>query len=409
MHESDYPQTAQAMGIMTGTQIDPEKQVTKTNWDSAPYNRWAFQHVPALIPCARIGRGTQPVSQFERKPQNLMDLEFVGPDERKLTVSDMLLRTYTDAFLVVHKGKIVAENYYNGMAPDSQHLLMSCTKSYVGTLAGLFVADGSLDLAKPVTHYLPIFKHTGFEGATVRQVLDMNAGVKYSEAYDDPNSEVRLGEIAIGWKPQPENYNGPIGQTNFALSLKEKQFPDGQAFCYRSVLTNMVALLLETISGTRLQQLLADVFWTQLGCEWDAAITVDAFSTATAEGGLNACLRDWARFGQMMLQNGFYNGKQIIPEAWVNDTRFGDHASRVAFAKSKYIDLFPAGMYRNQWWCLDADQGTFAASGIHGQNLYVNPKADIVIAKYSSQPGAEDHSLFMTQFLGMDAIAEVFA
>lgn len=409
MSELNRPQTAQAMGIMTGIEINPEKQATLANWDSAPYNRWAFQHVPSLIPCARIGRGTQLVTEFESNPQNLQDFEFVGPDSKPLTVGEMLPRTYTDAFLVLHKGKIVAENYYNGMKPDTQHLLMSCTKSYVGTLAGLFLEEGSLVLDKAITHYLPTLKNTGFDGATVRQVLDMNAGVKYSEAYEDPNSEVRLGEIAIGWKPQPQNYQGPIGQTNFTLSLKEKQFADGQEFSYRSVLTNVLALLMETISGKRLQQLLTEVYWTQLGCEWDAAITVDAYNTATAEGGLNACLRDWARFGQMMLQNGYYNGKQIIPESWVNDTRMGDHASRVAFTKSKYSELFPSGMYRNQCWCIDADQGIYAASGIHGQNLYINPKADVVIAKFSTHPKAEDHTLFMTQFLGMNAIAEALA
>lgn len=105
MSKVNRPQTAQATGIMTGIDINLEKQVSLANWDAAPFNRWAFQHVPALIPSARIGRGTQAASLLERSHQNLMDLEFTGPDSNPLTIAEMLSRTYTDAFLVLHKGE----------------------------------------------------------------------------------------------------------------------------------------------------------------------------------------------------------------------------------------------------------------------------------------------------------------
>ncbi len=385
------------------------KEVTLENWQQPPFNRWSFQNLQTLITTANISRGSQPVQPLASAPRNLMDIRFVGSDQQSLSIREMLSQTYTNGFLVMHRGKIVSENYFNGMRPDSPHLLMSCTKSYVGTLAGVFVGNGSLDVSRQVTDYVPALKCTGIEGATVRQVLDMSAGIAYSEAYDDPLSDIRRAEIAMGWHPGPSGYEGPDSQTSFTLSLKDTQFPHGEKFCYRSVLTNILAMVLEAISGKRLQELFHEVFWSQLGCEWNAAITVDSEQSACAEGGLNACLRDWARFGQMMLQNGYYNGKQIIPEFWVNDCCQGDQTARDAFAKSDYTSLFPKGMYRNQWWNFNTDSGAYAALGIHGQSLYIYPRTNIIIAKMSTHPTAEDHHLFQTQFLGMEAIANELA
>lgn len=406
------PQTRQQLGLMQGVAVhgDVDKQVTLANWQDAPYNRWGFQHVQDLMPTTRISRGVNQPIPLKQKSRYLGDIPCQDANGEATTVSQMLQATYTDAFLVMHKGRVVSENYFNGMQADSHHLMMSCTKSYVGTLAGIFVEQGLLNLEALIVDYVPEFKDSGFAEATLRQCLDMSCGVKYAEAYDDPQSEVRQFEIATGMAPKPSGYQGSLTQTEAMLALKEKQFVDGEKFDYRSAVTVAVGMAIEQVTGRRIQDLLSEYFWSQLGCEWDASIVVDSENVAQTDGGLNCTARDWARFGQMMLQGGCYNGKQIVPEVWVQDCRFGDEASRAAYKKSKYPDLLgellPNCMYRNQWWAIDADKGVLAALGIHGQTLFIEPENEVVIAKFSTFPEPEDASLFVSHLSGMMAIAE---
>ena len=296
------------------------------------------------------------------------------------------------------------------MQADSHHLLMSCTKSYIGALAGIFVEQGLLDVEAPITDYVPEFADTGFAGATLRQCLDMNCGVKYSEAYDDPDSEVRQFEIANGMAAIPEGYRGPVTQTEAMLDLKDLQFPNGEKFDYRSGITVAVAMAIEQVTGRRVQELLSELIWQPLGCEWDGSIVVDRDNVAQTEGGLNATARDFIRFGQMMAQGGSFNGRQIIPETWVQDCRFGDENSHRAFRQSEYPALLdniaPDAMYRNQWWVVDRGRGVILASGVHGQCLFVDPGHEVVIAKFSTFPRPADTDLFLSQLSGLLAISD---
>lgn len=408
----NIPKTARQQGLMQGVAFKPdvEKQVTLANWQAPPYNRWGFQHVSDLMATARVSRGTGCPVPLPRASSYLGDIVCKDPQGKDTTVSQMLQATYTDAFLVMHKGKLVSENYFNGMQADSHHLMMSCTKSYVGSMAGIFVEQGLLDPEAPITDYVPEFEETGFAGATLRECLDMTCGVKYSEAYDEPNSEVRQFEIANGMAVAPEGYSGPIGQTEAMLALKEIQFAHGEKYCYRSCITLSVAMAIEQVTGRRFHDLLSEYIWQPLGCEWDGSIIIDQDNFSVSEGGLNAAARDWLRFGQMMAQGGSFNGKQIVPEAWVQDCRFGDEASRAAYRLSKYPEfldeLLPNAMYRNQWWTIDAERGVMAALGIHGQTLFIDPVNEVVIAKYSTFPEPEDIDLFVSHLSGMLAISE---
>lgn len=408
----NIPKTARQQGLMQGVALKPdvEKQVTLANWQAPPYNRWGFQHVSDLMATARVSRGTGCPVPLPRASSYLGDIICKDPQGKDTTVSQMLQATYTDAFLVMHKGKLVSENYFNGMQADSHHLMMSCTKSYVGSMAGIFVEQGLLDPEVPITDYVPEFEETGFAGATLRECLDMTCGVKYSEAYDEPNSEVRQFEIANGMAVVPECYSGPIGQTEAMLALKETQFAHGEKYCYRSCITLSVAMAIEQVTGRRFHDLLSEYIWQPLGCEWDGSIIIDQDNFSVSEGGLNAAARDWLRFGQMMAQGGSFNGKQIIPESWVQDCRFGDENSRAAYRLSKYPEfldnLLPNAMYRNQWWTIDAERGVMAALGIHGQTLFIDPVNEVVIAKYSTFPEPEDIDLFVSHLSGMLAISE---
>ena len=410
---SDFPpaKTYADENLMQGVALrpDPATVVNKQNWQEAPQNRWGFQHVQNVLATARISRGIKMPIPMESAPQNLSTVSFTDIEGNESSLQQLLDSNYNDAFLVMHKGKLIFEEYRNGMQRDSLHLLMSCTKSYIGTLAGIFIEQGLLDPEENISHYVPEFKDTALSEATLRQCLDMNAGVEYSEEYTDLNSHVRRFEMAYGWAPVADDYQGPRTQAEAMLSLNSKNFADGEKFQYRSCLTAAVGMAIEQVTGRRIQDLLAEYIWQPLGCEWDAAMVVDRENSATFDGGLNATARDWLRFGQMMAQGGRFNGKQVIPENWVKDCLCADDESRLAFSKSdtgaQFAELgYSQAAYRNQWWTLDTENQVTMASGINGQTLFIDAKNEVVIAVFSTFPQAQDIPRAVWNIFAMEAI-----
>ena len=178
----------------------PASLVTLGNWQEPPFNRWAFQHIRELIPTARISRGHGRPLRLPRAERDLNSLRFRS-GARELTVGEVLAETYTDGFLVLHRGKIVTEQYFNGMAPDTPHLLMSVSKSVVSSVAGILASRGQLDVSAQVEKVVPELAGTSFEGATVQHLLDMRAGTHFDESYDDPEADVRTYERVYLHRP----------------------------------------------------------------------------------------------------------------------------------------------------------------------------------------------------------------
>ena len=164
-------------------------------------------------------------------------------------------------------------------------------------------------------------------------------------------------------------------------------------FDYRSPVTSMLGWLCERAGGARLGTLLGRELWAPIGAEHDASIVVDPHGYAMAAGGMSATLRDLGRFGQAWLDGGVVEGRQVVPPAWIADTLTGQHDSRDAYAAA-YPDLeeddFLEAFYRNKWWVLDASVPLYAAIGIHGQHVMVHGPSQVVIAKFSSLPVADD-------------------
>ncbi|MEG1103145.1 MAG: serine hydrolase, partial [Comamonas sp.] len=185
--------TVQALGWMQGFPPPPDKQITFDNpvGNVFPRIRWTFSHIRELVPTANVWRGTGAPSPLRAAPVNLdgVRLKVMGTGE-ELTFAQSLERNYTDGIVVLHKGRIVYEKYFGALTPERPHLAMSVTKSFVGTLAALLAEEGTLQPDAPVTQYLPEMKNTAYGDATVRQVMDMTIGVKYSENYADPKAEV---------------------------------------------------------------------------------------------------------------------------------------------------------------------------------------------------------------------------
>jgi CubicO group peptidase (beta-lactamase class C family) len=356
--------------------------VPRMDWDRPPWNRWSFQHVRDILPTAEVSRGDRPAHNFPSTPMLGDDIHVPGLDGNSVALDALLNDTFTDGFIVLKHGTIVYERYFNDMTPSTLHLSQSVAKSFVGALTGILVARGVLDLAAPIMDYLPELVDTAWQGATLQQVLDMTTGVGFSEVYTDPYSDIGQVDVACGWKPIPEGadptFKWPANMWELILGLKTRLRPHGEKFEYRSIETDVLAFCLERVTGKRLPQLLSEEIWQKMGAHENACFTVDSTGFATADGGLNACLRDYARFGQLMLED----GGGIIPAAWVKATRTGHHGQ----FEGRYASTLPHGAYRNMFWIDGTPDHALLARGVFGQLIYINHSTGVVVAKLSSWP-----------------------
>ena len=395
--------TAADLGIMAGFPPVLDKRATLANWDLPPFNRWSFQNVRSILPTRAIPRGRGPVEPLPQSPQALEAVTFTDLDGSRRSVADMLASTYTDGFLLLHRGRIVLERYMNGMSEVTLHLSQSVVKSFVGTLIGIMTGRGLLALDRPVSHYVPELAATGYAGATLGQVLDMRSGVRFVEDYLDPASEVGMLDRAAGWKPAlPGEVLGGI--YDFILTLRQER-PHGGAFAYRSIETDVLGWVLERATGQGLADLLSQEIWQPLGCEFDASIAIDRAGTCQADGGLNACLRDYARLGLLYLQEGAWNGRQILPAAWVAACRTGDREAFLPFYGERFA-AFPDSAYSRQWWVYDRKRGRHAASGIFGQMILIDPVQELVAVKLSSWPDPLNDAMRLSTLRAIDAMAD---
>jgi CubicO group peptidase (beta-lactamase class C family) len=373
---------------MTGAPpFPPQARVTLANWQDPPFNRWAFQHVRELIPTARIARGDAPARPLPRAERDVLGFRF-RRGQRELSVAELLEETYTDGFLVLCRGQIVAEHYFNGMAPDVPHLLMSVSKSVTSAVAGVLAGRGGLSVSARVEEIVPELGGTSFGGATVQDLLDMRAGTRFDESYDNPEADVRSYERVYLWRPDDGQPRPPDALGYFATLRNDG--PHGGSFRYRSILTDVLAWVIERAAGARLHQLIARELWQPMGAEFDAEITVDASGNPMADGGICATLRDLARFGQLYLRRGRAGDRAVVPSAWIDDTIRGAPDGARAFADGDNPRGYPQGAhYRNCWWIRDPSLPFLHASGINGQHVFVHVPAQMVVVKLSTWPAAE--------------------
>jgi CubicO group peptidase (beta-lactamase class C family) len=377
---SSYLNSGPHLPIMKGS--PPALIPPKMDWDRPPWNRWSFQHVREILPTAEVWRGRGPVREFWRAERDLDGLEVMGASSGSATLATFLDETYTDGFIVLKDGAITYERYFNGMDERTLHLSQSVGKSFVAAVAGILIGRGLLDVNAPVTTTLPELEATGWRGATLQQVLDMTTGVRFNEEYTDPYSDIGRCDVASGWKPIPPvsdpHFKWPRHMWEVIVSLTETERPHGELFVYRSIETDVLAFCLERVSGKRLPQLLSEEIWQKMGAEESANFTVDPAGYALGDGGLNACLRDYARFGQLYLDH----GGGIVPADWVEASRNGNHA----IFKEPYNLSLPNGAYKNQFWIENQRSRAVMCRGVFGQLIYINWDERMVVVKLSSWP-----------------------
>ncbi len=373
-----------------------QKPVDLSNWRTAPHNRWSFSHIDKFLPTAKIAHGNAAaLPQGETLELNRVKLE-------SGTVADFLNDTSTDGFIVVQRGKIVAESYRN-MQHATRHILFSVSKSVTGTLTGILVEEGKLNPDAPVVTYLPEVKNSAYRDCTLRHVLDMTVDVGFVENYLDTTGDFARYRASTGWNPPNPDFGGE-GLHEFLATVKPAKSRHGEKFDYVSPNSDLLGWILERASGMTFAKLLSEKLWQPMGAEADAFITIDAKGGARTAGGINCTLRDLARFGELMRNHGHANGKQIVPEKWVNDVL--ENGSREAWSRGSMTNLFPNGSYRAKWYKANDAWGSFYAIGIHGQWIYVNPKAEITAVKLSSQPEPVNETMDLHTLQAFAVIAQ---
>lgn len=349
-----------------------------------PAMRYSVCHMRQFMPTVVVSRDLNPVSPFEYaldKQINNITFKPWGGDS-SMTWEQALGKTYTDGIVILHHGKIVYERYFGCLTETGQHAAMSVTKSFTGTLAAILVAEGELDPTAKVADIVPELEGSGFGDATVRQVMDMTSALKYDEDYANPDSEIWVYSKAADPYSRLTGYDGPVGYFKY-LQTVEKKGTHGEAFGYRTINADALGWIISRMTGKSVNELLSDRIWSKLGMEQLAYYQVDAYGIPFAGGGLSASLRDMARFGQLILNKGRWHGEQIIPEAAVAEIRQG--GSQEAFKQSGHPKL-EGWSYRDMWWITHNENGAFAARGVHGQTIYIDPTAEMVIVRFASHP-----------------------
>ncbi|MGM4887695.1 serine hydrolase domain-containing protein [Tardiphaga sp. 11_C7_N12_6] len=374
------------------------------NWRQAPWNVWAFRHVSELIPTAPIAATPGLIEDPPVDPGDLLKQTFSVGGETAAVV-DVLRRTSTDALVLMKSGRVVADYHAPNFTAQSRHILFSASKSVTSIVAGILHSDGLIDFDETAAHYVPELKSSAYSDASLRDVLDMRVSLDFEETYQDPRGDFARYRRAGLLEPSVPG-DTPDSLIAFLATLQKGPGDHGGPFHYCSPNSDVLGLVIERASGQRFADFAAARLWQPLGARQDAYITVDAIGSARTGGGFCMTPRDLARIGEMMRQGGMANGRRIVAQDWVSDTI--TNGSAEAWRAGKFVEWLPEGRYRNKWYQTGNASGAFFALGIHGQYLYVNPRAELVVAKFSSQPEPVDNDLKRLNLALFDTLARLY-
>ncbi|MFZ1084910.1 MAG: serine hydrolase [Terracidiphilus sp.] len=343
-----------------------------------------FSHSDNLYPSATVAR-KGPVRSLPRAEKQLDNVHF-QIDGKWLDLYDYLACNRVAGLLILKGGKIVFEDYELGAKPEMHWASFSVAKSVSSTLVGIALQQGLLhSLDDPVTTYVPALRGSAYDGVTVRNLLQMASGVRWDESYWDPKSDV--SQISAALMAQK-----PGGVVNYMRSLPRAAAP-GSVFNYSTGETYLIGPVIEGATHKPLAAFLSESLWSQLGMESDATWWLESpGGIGLAGAGIGATLRDYARFGLFVQQDGVVDGKRLVPEGWFRE------AGSAHVVGGKSVD------YGFLWWPLPkgdpVHQGAFEAQGIFGQFIYINPKEKLVIvvlcarSKTVGVTGVDDDSFF---------------
>jgi len=377
-------------------------------YGSQETTRWFMQHVREVAPTADVWRGDGPVWELPRALRDLDGVRVRGGGGRSWTFAEMLADTDTDAVLVLRDGAVVYERYFGAMTAHTPHLYQSVSKSVGACVAARLIERGLLAPETPVTEVVPELAGSGYDGATVRHLLDMQVGVRFSEEYDDDDAEIARLDRLYGFRPR-RAADEPGSSYGFATETAPEG-EHGRVFHYVSLDLQVLGWVMERAAGLSVPDLITREVWDGLGGEHPAYIALDAAGAAQLEGGFCSSLRDLARFGLLLCRGGVGPAGRVLPEAFIADGE--QNGDREAFRRSDYGDVIdiPEPAYRNNFWTASFDDRTVLMGvGIFGQFLYVDRAAGFVLAKFATWPQFTDDLLFAHQFWAARSLAQSLA
>lgn len=325
-----------------------------------------FSHMDRLFLTRPLSRGDGPVSPLPQGPEATLPAE----------VQDWITDRSITALVILKDGQIVHESYHRGTGPDDLRISWSMAKSFLSALFGIVHAEGKIGLDDPVTQYVPELAGTAYDGTTVRHILTMSSGVAFDEDYMDFWSDInRMGRVLA------------LGQSmdGFAASLKTRDADPGTRFHYVSVDTHVLGMIIRGATGEDIPDLLERHILGPMGFEKAPYYLTDGYGVSFVLGGLNVTTRDYARFGQMIAQGGQWQGRQIVPRDWIDQST---------------TPSAPGGAgYGFQWWIPDgAGPGEVTAQGIYGQYIWIDRSRNVVIAVNAADRKFEEDGVGTANF-----------
>jgi CubicO group peptidase (beta-lactamase class C family) len=357
----------------------PRETITLANWRTRPYSFWAFRNVAEMVRSARIR--TAAPSPLPAKVDSRDLLARPASPGASQPVADLLRSSQADSFLLSRNGRLVCEWHADGVDRSDPHLVFSISKSITALVAGILEDQGLLDPSTPVGKLVPEAGNSAYADATVQHLLDMRVSLDFDESYLSQLDYARYRR-AMSWNP-PSPEGGDEAMLSFLCSLRKAPGDHGGDHTYLSPNSDMLGIVLERISGERFPDLCSRLLWQPLGATADAFITVDPEGAPRTAGGVSCRPHDLLALGQMLVNGGSINGRQIVSERWIADMQQNGDAD--AWARGTQAGFLKTGRYRNNWYQVGGGSNAFLAAGIHGQFLYCDPDTATVITCTSSQ------------------------
>lgn len=274
----------------------------------------------------------------------------------------------SSALVIVHRGKVVFEDYGLDFSSEGKWTSFSVAKSLTSTLVGAAIADGSIEsIDDPVTKHITDLKGSAYDDVSVQQLLTMTSGVQWNEDYGDPNSDVA----------KFNNHTPQEGMDTTVSYMRDlpREAPAGEKWVYKTGETNLIGILVSEATGKPLSEYLSEKIWAPFGMQQDATWLLNNANNEISGCCIQAATRDMARFGLFMLGGGQVDGSAVLPEGWIEA------------ATTKQAEIGSPGQgYGYQWWTYD--DGSYAAQGIFGQGIFIDPARDLVIASNANWPSA---------------------
>lgn len=325
-----------------------------------------FQHTPEIQPTKKISKGTE---TFEFvKEDNAILADGFGFEDTFYSSEKFMNDTKTSAMLVIKDDVIKYEKYFFGGNEDTLFSSNSMGKSFVSALMGIAVSEGYVESVEdPIGKYIPEFAGTEMENIPIRACLQMASGINFNEDTDMSGFSMRT----LMGKP--------------AMKVISKYGMQEEPYTYRrylSINTEILGQVIKNATGRSLAEYMEEKLWKKIGTAHDAYWTLSN-GTELAMGGLSVSLRDYARFARLYLNEGSYEGKQILEKQWIQDSM--DISADYSKPGANH-DAYNAIGYGYQWWIPEGDKGEFMAIGVYGQWIYVNPANRVIIVKLSADP-----------------------